>query len=179
VSVLVVCAANVCMSPLVARLLAGSLEVSVLSAGSRARPSMPACPVSNFSVGHVSNRLEVARVRSASLVLGMGRENLTGAIALVPSAQVRSFTLLEAARLASWLLTKAVAAPAHLAPLDRLAWWVERLHAIRANSPHARAFQEDLPDPHESAVPHDVVLPRLTSAVRTLSALLAPASAPS
>jgi protein-tyrosine phosphatase len=172
-SVLVVCSANVCRSPLAARLLSASLEVPVVSAGSRARAGMPPCPVSNPSVGHASVRLEAAHVRSASLVLGAAREHRSAAVALVPSAQTRSFTLLQAARLASWVSARGVTAPPALSASERLTWWVEELDAARGDAPRGEASDDDLPDPHESSARHDAVIPQLTAAVRTLTALLA------
>jgi hypothetical protein len=97
---------------------------------------------------------------------------------MVPSAQARSFTLLEAAGLASLAITTGVVAPAHLNHGDHLAWWVDVLDRVRAECPPGDPTRDDLPDPHESALGHDVVLPQLTAAVRALTTILAPASAP-
>jgi protein-tyrosine phosphatase len=174
VSVLVVCTANVCRSPLAAGLLAATLEVPVFSAGSRARFADPACPVASPGVVHRSVPLETGHVRAASLVLGASREHRSAAVALVPSAQTRTFTLLQAARLASWLTAQRVAAPAGLSPANRLAWWVEELDAARGDAPRGEPSDDDLPDPHESSARHEDVLPRLTAAVRTLAGVLAP-----
>src|SRR4051812_46483583 len=127
-SVLVVCTANVCRSPLAARLLSASLGVPVMSAGARAVPGMSPCqrtltiaPPPTFRADHAIQsdhairtaagggvrveasrgavRLEAAHVRTATLVLGAAREHRSAAIGLVPNAQRRSFTLLQAARL--------------------------------------------------------------------------------
>ena len=173
-SVLVVCTANICRSPLAARLLAETLEVPVFSAGSRARFADPACPVANPGIRHRSVPLERAHVRAASLVLGAAREHRSAAVALVPSAQTRSFTLLQAARLAAWLAGEGVVAPAGLGPADRLTWWVEELDAARGDAPRVDAEDDDLPDPHLSSARHDLVLPRLTAAVQSLGTILAP-----
>ena len=174
-SVLVVCTANICRSPLAARLLAETLEVPVFSAGSRARFADPACPVASPGFRHRSVPLERAHVRAASLVLGAAREHRSAAVALVPSAQTRSFTLLQAARLAAWLSAEGVVAPASLSPADRLTWWVEELDAARGDAPRGEAWDDDLEDPHDSSARHEDVLPPLTAAVRTLGTLLAPA----
>jgi protein-tyrosine phosphatase len=174
VSVLVVCTANVCRSPLAARLLGEMLEVPVFSAGSRARFGDPACPVASPGLVHRSVPLESEHVRAASLVLGASREHRSAAVALVPSAQTRSFTVLQAARLASWLRTEGVVAPASLDPAERLMWWVEELDAARGDAPRGEASDDDLPDPHQSPARHENVLPRLTAAVRTLGGILAP-----
>jgi protein-tyrosine phosphatase len=175
VSVLVVCTANVCRSPLASRLLAEALEVPVFSAGSRARFADPACPVANPGVMHRSVPMEKAHVQAASLVLGAAREHRSAAVALVPSAQTRSFSLLQAARLAAWLTAEGVVAPASLSPANRLAWWIEELDAARGDAPRGDVWDDDLPDPHTSSARHEDVLPRLTAAVRTLAGILAPA----
>lgn len=174
VSVLVVGTANICRSPLAARLLAETLEMPVFSAGSRARFANPACSVANPRVRHRSVPLEAAHVRAASLVLAASREHRSAAVSLLPSAQTRSFTLLQAARLASWLTAEGVVAPASLSPGNRLAWWIEELDAARDDAPRAEAWDDDLPDPHESSASHEDVLPRLTAAVQVLSAILSP-----
>jgi protein-tyrosine phosphatase len=172
VAVLVVCTANVCRSPLAARLLGEALEVPVFSAGSHARFADPACPVANPGIVHRSVPLEKAHVRAASLVLGVSREHRSAAVALLPSAQTRSFTLLQAARLAAWLAVEGVVAPASLGPADRLTWWVEELDAARGDAPRGEAWDDDLADPHESSAHHEDVLPRLAAAVRTLAGVL-------
>jgi protein-tyrosine phosphatase len=177
VSVLVVCTANVCRSPLMARLLS-VLDVPVTSAGSRGVRGVRACPASlSFSrdhaiqSDHASVPLEAGHVRSASLVLGAAREHRSAAIALVPNAQRKAFTLLQAARLAAWLADQGVKAPPELAGEERLAWWVDELDAVRGDAPRGAA-DDDLPDPHEDGVRHELVLPRLASAVETLAAVL-------
>ena len=193
-SVLVVCTANVCRSPLAARLLSASLgpSIPVFSAGARATPGLPACPAATHFVGdhaggplptfvgdhaiqsdHGSVVLEAGHVRSASLVLGAAREHRSAAIALVPNAQRKAFTLLQAARLAAWLADQGVKAPPELLGEERLAWWVDELDAVRGDAPRGDPGDDDLPDPHEGGVRHEVVLPRLASAVETLTGVLA------
>ena len=232
-SVLVVCTANVCRSPLAARLLSvslgRSLGVAVTSAGVRATPGMPACPTATaftpapvplhtsapllaadpptradhanrgrpaprseqaigadhanrghvatrlddaIGFGHVSVRLEAAHVRSASLVLGAAREHRAAAIGLVPNAQRKAFTLLQAARLATWLAEQGVTAPPELVGPERLRWWVDELDAVRGDAPRGRPEDDDLPDPHDGGVRHDLVLPRLAHAADALAAVL-------
>ncbi len=171
-SVLVVCTADVCRSPLAARLLGAALEVPVTSAGSRARPGLPPCPAASPKVAHTSVRLDAQHVRSAALVLGVAGEHCAAAVELVPTAQTRSFTLLQAARFAASLTAQGVTAPPELTPPDRLAWWVEQLDAARGDAPRADAA-DDLPDPHDGGPRHVVVLPLLHAAAGTLGATLA------
>jgi protein-tyrosine phosphatase len=202
VSVLVVCTANVCRSPLAARLLSVVLDVPVTSAGVRAVPGHPACPASAaftltparslvslpasppFPGDHAlrgdharpgdqrSVLLEAGHVRSASLVLGAAREHRSAAIALVPNAQRKAFTLLQAARLAAFLQAEGVSAPARLTGEERLAWWVDELDAVRGDAPRVDAREDDLPDPHEDGARHEVVLPRLADAVELLASVV-------
>ncbi len=178
-SVLVVCTANVCRSPLAARLLAASLSpsVEVRSAGVRVLPGEPACARAQASAGvqfpHAASPLEAGQVRAASLVLGAAREHRSAAVALVPNAQRRSFTLLQAARVAAWLSGRGVTSPAGLGPQERLDWWVDELDAARGDAPRGDAADDDLPDPHQGGPRHAVVLPRLASAVTTLATVLA------
>src|SRR3954447_16087416 len=183
-SVLVVCTANVCRSPLAARLLSASLDVPVVSAGARAVPGLPACPAAlafptpsgdhanrsdhAYRSDHASVPLEAGHVRSASLVLGAAREHRSAAIALVPNAQRKAFTLLQVARLAAFLQAEGVSAPAGVTGEERLAWWVDELDAVRGDAPRVDAREDDLPDPHEDGARHEVVLPRLADAVELL-----------
>jgi len=132
VSVLVVCTANVCRSPLAARLLTAELGpgVDVVS------------------------------------------EHRSAAVGLVPVAQRKAFTLLQAARLAVWLAKHGVTAPAGLEPRERLAWWVDELDAARGDAPRADPADDDVPDPHDGGAPHEVVLPWLSDAAAVLGSVL-------
>jgi len=178
VSVLVVCTANVCRSPLAARLLTAELGpgVDVVSAGAWALPGAPACdwarrfgPVAGE---HTAVRLEASHVRAASLILGATREHRSAAVGLVPVAQRKAFTLLQAARLAVWLEKHGVTAPAGLEPRERLAWWVDELDAARGDAPRADPADDDVPDPHDGGAPHEVVLPWLSDAAAVLGSVL-------
>jgi protein-tyrosine phosphatase len=155
------------------------LDVPVSSAGARAVPGLRPCPTALFfgdhanRSDHASVPLEAGHVRSASLVLGAAREHRAAAIALVPNAQRKAFTLLQAARLAAWLADQGVKAPPELAGEERLRWWVDELDAVRGDAPRGDAQDDDLPDPHDGGVRHELVLPRLASAAETLAAVLA------
>jgi low molecular weight protein-tyrosine phosphatase len=178
VSVLVVCTANVCRSPLAARLLAAELgdSVAVTSAGVRATAGAPSCEQAELvrpgEQRHAAVRLDAGQVRSASLVLGAAREHRSASVALVPAAQRKAFTLLQAARLAAWLEKQGTAAPAGLPAHERLAWWVEELDAARGDAPRGDAADDDLSDPHVGGAPHQVVLPRIVDAAAVLGGIL-------
>src|SRR3954452_13099943 len=73
----------------------------------------------------------------------------------------------------AWLADQGVKAPPELAGEERLAWWVDELDAVRGDAPRGDASDDDLPDPHEGIARHEVVLPRLASAVETLAGVLA------
>lgn len=177
-SVLVVCTANVCRSPLAARLLAAELgrAVPVTSAGVRATAGAPACEQARLvrpsEQRHAAVRLDAGQVRSAAIVLGAAREHRSAAVALAPAAQRRAFTVLQAARLAAWLEEQGTTAPAGLAADERLAWWVEELDAARGDAPRGDAADDDLPDPHDGGAPHEIVLPRIVDAAAVLGRVL-------
>lgn len=186
-SVLVVCTANECRSPAAAALLAAALgdDVRVLSAGTRAMPGRPACPeavgwltgAGALAVGlgaHASAALDAGSVRDATLVLAASREHRSAAVALVPAVQRRAFTLTQAARLAGRLVTDGVRPAEGLTGIDRLAWWVEELDALRGDVPREAPGDDDLPDPHDGRARHAEVFPRLVAAARAVATLLAP-----
>jgi len=126
IEVLVLCTGNVCRSPMAAALLARRLEgadarvrsAGLLAGGSPAPPEAVAVMAARGidTSRHRSRRMDPAEVRSADLVVGMAREHVREAVAAVPSAWPRTFTLKELVRraeqtgprrsgedLASWL----------------------------------------------------------------------------
>ena len=140
-SVLVVCAANVCRSPLAARTLARALEgsalgaVEVTSAGTRALEGQPMCDVSaeeldsGDAAEHRARQLTGDLVREADLVLTMEREQRCAAVRSAPGSQAKVFTLREAAALLSVLAERDVPAPTDLAALAKA------LHSVRGLAP--------------------------------------------
>lgn len=111
--VLVVCAANVCRSPMAAFALrcrfAAVPELvgtAVRSAGVRVAETLPACPdVARFRPGrewqrladvHRSRPLGGSELRSASLVLAASRDVRSAVVAIAPDQRARVFTLREA-----------------------------------------------------------------------------------
>ncbi len=113
--VLVLCAANMCRSPMAAALLARELAardadvldtgVTVRSAGLLAEGEPPA-PLAVAAVadlgldisGHRSRLLQAADLAGAGLVLAMARAQLRAAVVLAPEVWPRAFTLKELVR---------------------------------------------------------------------------------
>ncbi len=117
-TVLVVCSANICRSPLAALLLRHSLrtagldgDLRVLDCGDAAVPGLPACltaqrwvadqglPVDDLA-RHRSTPLDGALIRTADLVLAADRTNRAAVVSQRPDAVGRTFTVREAAELA-------------------------------------------------------------------------------
>lgn len=176
--VLVVCTANVCRSPLVAALLATGLGPGLVvgSAGARAATGAPACPSSGAT--HRARPLTADDVRSAALVLGAARMHRSAAVALVPSAQRRAFTLAQAARAATLLAQDGDPAPSGVTGRDRLRWCVQELDTRRGRTPRpALPEDDDLPDPHAHGAArgaHAAVSARVHRDVAALLGVLAP-----
>jgi protein-tyrosine phosphatase len=107
VDVLVVCTGNLCRSPMIATLLQAAVPaLAVRSAGTaapRMRPWHPLAVQALAEVGQVvtghAHRLRRADVAAAKLVLTAEGAHRARAVQLDPSAEDRTFTLLEAARL--------------------------------------------------------------------------------
>jgi protein-tyrosine phosphatase len=187
--VLLVCTANICRSPVAARLLAGRLGPSIEfeSRGTKAVPGAGMCEVSaNWAMmnggdadrGHVARQLELSDIRAATLILTATQRHRARVIELRPSAQVRTFTLAQAARIVQWrgpAVRSEMLVDAGLP--DRLLWLAEELDAYRGSA--ARPGPEsadDLPDPHRPDPPrgagHAEVFGSLLAAVDTLCAPL-------
>lgn len=132
VSVLVVCTANICRSPVGERLLAsrlGGTGVTVGSAGTLAlvgRPVDPpmaglladaGVPAEPFTARQVRPDL----LRDASLVLTMTREHRAAVVAAAPAVVRRTFLLTEAAGIAEALADAGWPAEVVAGPAARLA----------------------------------------------------------
>jgi len=133
-----VCTGNTCRSPMAAVLLARHLE----DAGVKARVSSAGLlfdgkPVTDHGLavmadrgidtsGHRSRRLTGELVDTADLVLGMARSHVQEAVALVPGALRRTFTLKEIVRRG-----EESGGPAAGEPLDA---WLARLGSGRRPS---------------------------------------------
>lgn len=184
--VLVVCTANICRSPAAAGLLADRLgpTVEVVSRGVRAMPGAPMCARSAdwLTTGlpdgggvrpnpltdrpHSSAPLTLADVRSATVILTASPRHRSAVVALRPSAQVRTFTLAQAARIATWRAGQGAKPPIGNVS-ERVLWLTEELDTHRASVP-LPGGDDDLPDPHHGEAHHADVLPRIGAAVDAL-----------
>ena len=124
-AVTVVCTGNVCRSPLAERLLAlRAPGIEVGSAGTHARNGMAMHPESARVLralggdpsGLASRLLTPAVLPGDDLVLGLTRAHRDAVVELAPRLWKRTFTLLEAAALASGGTTIEGLARARLAP---------------------------------------------------------------
>jgi protein-tyrosine phosphatase len=193
-SILVVCSANICRSPSATRGLRAGLAaagvpedvISVHSAGVAAADGWPMCEVSDAltsaalaSAGaHTSRRLTAELAKEADLILVADRGHRTAVAKLAPTTRNRTFTIRQAARLATWLIgdsgvvevarLKASGTVPQLPPDDvrlpvpplpdapdaRLLWLVAELDAARGLAPlpeertDVRWDADDIGDPH-------------------------------
>jgi protein-tyrosine phosphatase len=134
-SILVLCSANQCRSPMTAALLNRRLDalripVAVRSAGllEEGEASLPGAisalvPYGLDISGHRSHRVTVADLTWADLVLGMAREHVRHAVVTAPNTWPRAFTLKELVRRGDEI------GPAK--PGERLADWLDRVHEGR------------------------------------------------
>jgi protein-tyrosine phosphatase len=153
-TILCVCTANICRSPVAAGLLSELLgpDVQVCSAGIYARPGAAmAEPMarrlrarSSRVADFAARRLSAADLASADLVLGMTKGHRAEVVEVLPAAVRRTFTLKEFARLADTLPTDDVADGS---AADRLATMVPTLARRRTPSPSS----DDIADPYGRA----------------------------
>jgi len=179
--IMMVCTANICRSPGAQRLLSGRLgaAVEVFSRGVRAVPGAGICEFSadwadsrgGQGDEHVSAQLEVADIRTATVILTATQAQRGRVVEMRPAAQVRTFTLLHAARTAQWLATSGRIPPRQADLGERLLWLVEELDAARAAAPRGGPQDDDLLDPHRDGR-HPEVFARLQRAVDDLCAPL-------
>ena len=190
---MLVCTANICRSPAAERLLAARLSPSIefFSRGVRAIPGAPMCEVSaswalaqgaGSGADHRSTQLEVGDVKSATLILTASERHKARVISLRPSAQIRTYTIRQAARIIRWRVGQGVRPPS-ASPEDRLLWLAEELDTYRGAAPRpvparggggffgrgsqAPAPTDSLADPHEGGK-HSDVLTALLQATDTL-----------
>lgn len=151
--VLVVCTANIARSPLAAAMLERELgpDVSIASAGTRAREGSPATPESvrlgqerGLDLGdHRSRPVTPALASSADLVITMSERQRNMVSQLAPRMAGRVFTLREFARLTG--AVDAASCPGG-AVSDRLRWWRDQAHLARPRAVPPSGT-EDVDDP--------------------------------
>ncbi|MBU3701263.1 MAG: hypothetical protein FGM58_04350 [Acidimicrobiia bacterium] len=160
VSVLIVCTANICRSPMAEALLQRSLDAadvpaSVTSAGTSTmlewgRPPAPEAVEVMATMGldiaaHTSRPLTVRQIAAADLVIGMAREHLRDAALMAPYALPRLVTMKELVR-----RTGAAGAPA---VGEDLGAWLGRLTADRPlDELLGDSLADDIADPFGSSV---------------------------
>jgi protein-tyrosine phosphatase len=158
-TLLVVCTANVCRSPLAQRTLesgfAGSgwlAEVASLSAGTRAEEGWAMCAVSAtqlpgdagdlaFAEAHRSHLLSKESVERAGLVIAMEREQRSAIAQLAPGSQAKVYTLREVESLADVLLQRGAEPVADLPALARALHSVRGFAPVPPEPPRRRWFQ--------------------------------------
>ena len=207
--VLYVCTANICRSPSAEFLLRDGAQalnvpdVVVGSAGVRALTGTPGCDLApamgSRSSKHSSRPLDESVVAWADLVLTAERAHMGHVIDLDPSKRSATFTMLQAGRIASWLLHmemvqagrgRAAVGPdwrhrfavddprGQVSALDgnRDAWVLEELDAARGL---AGSGGDDIADPHvDGSELHPGVYRQIWDATNALVTFLQAASGP-
>lgn len=180
--VLTVCTGNVCRSPMAERLLRAGLGdgVEVISAGTGALVGEPMTAPTRALVTrhggdaerHAARQLTPELVAGADLVLAMTRRHRGTVLTTLPRAVQFTFTLREAARLAS------AVDPASLPPGPceaRLRAALPALRAARGHLPPPDPADDDVPDPYRrpDAV-YEAMAAVLVPAVDAIVALASP-----
>jgi protein-tyrosine phosphatase len=151
-SIVVLCTANVCRSPMAAALLARQLSglgvtVRVRSAG-MLRDGDPPLPevisvMAGYGIDITGHHSRVARaddLARASLVLAMARDNLRYAVVTEPGAWPRAFTLRELNRRGERVGPRP--------PGEPFSGWLSRVHAGRERAALlGDSADDDVPDP--------------------------------
>ena len=134
-SILVLCSANQCRSPMAAALLIRRsrvlrIPVAVRSAGllQEGVPSPPGAisALASYGLeisGHRSHLVTVANLDGGDLILGMAREHVRHAVVTAPDTWPRAFTLKELVRRGEEIGARK--------PGERLADWLARVHEGR------------------------------------------------
>lgn len=174
-SVLIVCRANVCRSPLAALLMERYLEaagrsgeVVVRSVGTDVTPGAPTCQEaaewSGVPGADCATGLTSADLAAADLVLAADRVSRSACASLGPGCRPRLFTLRQAAHLAEAVEAER---PLNIEPEARLRWLVGEWDAARGLLAGREEAQDDIVDRH-GAASHVEVFEELDSAVRSI-----------
>lgn len=201
-SIVVVCSANVCRSPVTVALLRKRLcgspvgdSVHLTSCGEHAWTDLATCPEvagtnilapDEFRMLQRHRPVQLTRHHTdyADLILTADRSVRSSVVRLDPRVHDRTFTIREAAALASHALTSAVVPP-HPTVADSMRWLTAEMndsrgltrlpgvgHYRRTGFPWPRlpVHGHDVPDAHDdSGVPHRVVRELIVSATDVLA----------
>lgn len=194
-TILVVCTANVCRSPLAAGRIqadlhaAGIEHATVRSAGTDADLGSPMCPQSATRLGqdphdHAPRELTADLLQHADLVIALDRTHRAAAARLAPACRPRLFTLRQAADLATRIAEQvgqgaapdgAPALPTGTTPaaqIARLHWMIAEMDAARGLLAGAPDEDADIPDRHGPSE-HRAPLADVDGAAARLAAALA------
>lgn len=203
--ILVVCAANVCRSPVAAALLRQSFAgtelrecAQVSSGGLHTWREVAVCTEltdgllgpdeSELLRRHVPEPVVEDDLAESALVLAADRGIRSALVRMMPSAHDRTFTLREAAALATHVVSSSTAIRRGDAT-DWMRQLVEEMNdsrgliampavsSYRRTSlpwPRIRVHEYDVPDPHDGPVPHRVVRDLLAEGCADLTAALIP-----
>lgn len=166
--ILVVCAANVCRSPLAELLLRRGLEgapgVRAESAGTLAQDGAMICPLvaswhhdaawGAASGAHRSRRADAGLLEQAELILVSSRDVRADVVLAAPEVRGRTYTLREAAHLGRGF--DSAAQPRHVGTVARYATHLDRARVVRGAVPDShrrwwrarRADGSDIADGH-------------------------------
>ncbi len=173
-TILIVCQANVCRSPLAEQVMrdhlkdTGDLNVVVVSAGTDALPGEAQCPAarawSGTDVGHDSVALSKEMLEEADLVLAVDGANRSASAILDPSCRPRLFTVKQAAFLADSPIR-----PSMQAQSEPLRWLVREWDAQRFLLAGRNEGEDDIPDRHGTE-PHEAIFEELSHALGSILA---------
>ena len=179
ITVVMVCAANICRSPAAASLLRAEcqsryLPARVVSRGVWARPGQSRCLEMAELAGHTvepgtSDLLTREDVANADLILTAELAHRSAAVTLEPRCRSRAFTLLEIASLSRWWDTVGRSDPrldGDSIPSDsraRSRWWFAELDAARGIGSPRPSEAVEIADPHG---PHGAAHPDAALALR-------------
>lgn len=147
--ILVVCAANVCRSPLAEFMLRRGLEgvpgIRVMSAGTRAQDDAGVCPLvaqwrddeawAAESGAHRSHRADPDLLEEAALILVSSRDVRADVVLMAPEVRGRTYTLREAAHLG--VEFESLSQPSHVGAVARYATHLDRARVVRGTVPGA------------------------------------------
>lgn len=178
--ILYVCVTNTCRSVLAERLTRRDLPVAachVGSAGTQARPGRPMHPYVRDLLHHrhapvgdfASRRLTPALVASSHLVLTASAAERDAAVAMVPAALGRIFTLREFGRLVGYAQAGAVAAGAVTVGAQA----VEAAHQLRRRLGYAEPGVDDITAPKGTVAAFQECAHAVEAALRPAVAALA------